>query len=145
MLKNVHISDVHGTFFQYCIGITKYYDGELKGYYDGITIDNVYASKAVRLPIHFHAPDSYVYPIVYIEGGHKIKNLKITDLHRREYINPVETIHIGKDTVINNLILDNITTENHTESSEMPIFVNLGTVNDMWVTNIFVEGEKVDI
>lgn len=143
--KNVHISDVHGTYFQYCIGITKYYDGELTGYYDGITIDNVYASKAVRLPVYFHAPDSYVYPIVYIEGGQNIKNLKITDLHRREYINPVETIYIGKGTVVNNMILDNITTENHTENDEMPVFVNEGVVNDFTATNIFAEGEKVDI
>jgi hypothetical protein len=43
-VEHIHITNVHGTFYQYCIGITKYYKGESEGYYDGITLDNIYAA-----------------------------------------------------------------------------------------------------
>lgn len=144
-VEHIHISDIHGTYFQYCIGLTKFYTGKTNGYYDGITIDNVYASKAVRIPVYNKAPDDYIYPLIYIEEEHYVKNLKISELHRREYINPVETIFIGADTVVENLILENITTENKTDCPKMPLLVKNGTVKQMNALGIRVNGEMISL
>ena len=142
-IENIHISDVHGTFFQYCIGITKFYNGKTSGYYDGITLDKIYASKAVRLPVYNKTPDSYVYPIIFIENETRIYNIKVADLHRREHITPVSTVFIGENSVIDTLILDNISTKNFTDSDEMPVFVNNGTIKYLDARNIFENGEKI--
>ncbi len=142
-IEHIHISDIHGTYFQYCVGLTKFYHGETNGHYDSITIDNVYASKAIRIPVYNKSPESYVYPLIYIEKEHKIRNMKISNIHRIEYINPVETIFVGQDTVVENLILENITTQNHTESTDMPLFVNKGNVKNMNATNIWADGNKI--
>ncbi len=66
-VKNVHISDVYGTYFQYCIGLTRFYETKDKGIYDAITLDNIYASKAVRLPVYNKKPEDYVCPPIFIE------------------------------------------------------------------------------
>jgi len=143
-VEHIHITNVHGTFYQYCIGITKFYKGESEGYYDGITLDNIYASKAERIPIYGKAPNSYVYPIIYIENSLHIKNLHIHDLHRREYINPVETLHVGWETRVDHLVLRNITSENHTNADRVPMWVNHGRVNVI-AQDVYEDGEPVAI
>ena len=40
-VRNVHISDVYGTYFQYCIGITRFYQSLDKGIFDAITLENI--------------------------------------------------------------------------------------------------------
>lgn len=144
-VKNVHITNVHGTYFQYCIGITKFYESKDKGSFDGITIDNVYASKAVRIPVYAKPEGSYVYPLIYIQENLRIRGLRISDLHRREEINPISTIFVGKNTEIEQLTLTNITTENHTGSAEMPFFDNNGEVKYLKAEMLFADGEPVEI
>jgi hypothetical protein len=127
-VQHIHITNVHGTFYQYCIGVTKFFKGPTTGFYDSITMENIFASKAFRYPIYGKRETSYVYPIIFIEKELVIRNLRIAELHRREYINPISTVYVGQHTVIDHLILDHITSENHTDSPEMPLFVNEGTV-----------------
>lgn len=137
-MRNIHITNVYGTYYQYCIGITKYYPGETTGVFDAINIDHVYASKARREGIHPY-PNSYVYPFVYIQEEIKAINLEIADVRRDEYNIPIDTIWIGKGAVVENLILDNVVTENHT-GEEMPFFTNLGEVRRLAATNLMQDG-----
>ncbi len=138
-IDNIHISNVYGTYYQYCIGLTKYYPGETTGAFDGITVDHVYASKAHRDGI-YPWPNAYVYPLIFMQKDTRIKNLKITDLYRKEYNIPVETIYIGENTVVDNLILENIVTENHT-GEEMPMLLNNGRVERIVTNNMRCKGE----
>ncbi len=144
LVKNIHISNIHGTFYQYCVGLTKFYRGDRRGCYDAITIDNVYASKAERLSI-YQKDNGYVYPLIFIEGGNDICNLKISELHRREENTPISTIYVGRTAVVENLILSNITTENRTESPEMPLLANDGTIAHLSAENIRVNGEMISL
>ena len=144
-VEHIHFTNVHGTFYQYCIGITKYYKGESAGYYDGITLDHIYASKAERIPVYGKPPTSYVYPIIYIEKELHIKHLHIHDLHRCEYITPVETLHIGAGTTVDHLILRNITSENHTDAERVPMWVNKGTVKHVVADEVYEDGVAVEI
>jgi len=136
-VRNIHISDVYGTYFQYCIGLTRFYKTNDKGIFDAITLDNIYASKAVRLPVYNKKPDDYVYPLIFIESKLHIGSLKISDLHRREYIIPVETVFVGEDTEIEQLLMDNISVENHTESESIPLLVNKGVVKKLKASELY--------
>lgn len=127
-IEHIRISDVHGTYYQYCIGLTKYYPGETTGFFDDIRIEHISASKASRDGI-YPWPDSYVFPLIFLQDNTHIRHLKITDLFRRETVNPVETIYIGKNTEIDTLILDTVVTENLTDSP-MPFLVNHGRVQN---------------
>ena len=138
-VKNIHISNVYGTYYQYCIGFTKYYPGETTGGYDGISIDHIYASKALRGSFYLW-PNAYVYPFIYMQEDIRGKNIKIADMHRQEYNIPVETIYVGKRAVIDNMVIDNVITENHTDHV-MPLIVQYGTVNRLVMNNIRTNGD----
>lgn len=143
-VENIHISNVYGTYYQYCIGLTKYAAEKTTAAFDGITIDHVYASKAVRGDF-YPWPNSYVYPLIYFQPNIWVKNIKISDMYRKEYNVPVETIHIGKDAVVDNFMLDNIVTENHT-GKHMPMIVSNGGIVNRWdVRNIFTDGENWNV
>ena len=135
-VEKIHISDVYGTYFQYCIGVTKFYPGPTTGYYDGITLDNIYASKAERYDIYCKK-GSYVYPLIYVQEETVVKHLKVHTLHRREFTTPVETVYVGEKSQVDTLILENITTENYTEEP-MPLLVNNGKIGNLVVRDIKV-------
>ena len=142
-VKNVHISDVYGTYFQYCIGISRFYPTRSHGFFDGITLDRIYAAKAPRLDV-YGKKGTYVYPLIWIQSGLHIGSLRISELHRREEENAVETIHVDGDVVIRDLVLDHITTENHA-GGEMPLFVNHGLVERLSARDLSADGEPVEL
>jgi len=144
-VEHVHISDVHGTYFQYCVGLTRFFPFEHTGYLDAITIDNIYASKAKRLPVYNKPEDDYVYAVIFIEPEQYVKNLKVSDVHRREFEVPIETVLVGWKARVDNLILENITTENHMNAPRVPVYNNQGTVYNLTASNIFEDGRPVEI
>ncbi len=142
-VERIHITNVFGTYYQYCIGLTKYYPGTNIGGFSSISIDHIYASKAIRKPNLYPYPNSYVYPLIWIEKDLVIRDLSISSLHRREYNIPVETLHIGLNTSVEHLILDDIIVENRT-GQEMPFFVNKGIVKAVSARNIRADGDFID-
>lgn len=133
-VENIHISNVFGTYYQYCIGLTKYYPGETTGLFDAITVEHVYAAKASREGI-YPWPDSYVYPFLYLQEDVHVGCLTVADVHRKEHVNPVETVYVGSTAQVERLVLQNITTENHT-GAPMPLLVNKGTVKELITRDI---------
>lgn len=118
-IEHITISNVFGTYYQYCIGFTKFYPGETTGYFDAISLKNIHASKAKRQPIqeiHMGDEKNYQYPFLWIQSETKVKNMYVSGLHRREYENPVATIQIDEKADIDNLVIRDISVENHTES-----------------------------
>ncbi len=141
-VERVRITNVYGTYYQYCVGLTKFYPGKNVGGFDSISIDHIYASKAVRKPHLYPYPNSYVYPLIWIEKDICARNLTITELHRKEYNVPVETLYIGANTTVENMILDGITVENLT-GIEMPFLVNKGTVINGAAKNVRIDGTDI--
>lgn len=136
-VANIHIRNVFGTYYQYCVGFTKYYPGELTGCFDAISLDHIYASKAKRLPKqeeHMGGGKTKHFPLIWLQDETYTKNITIDTVHRCEYCNPIETIYVGKQATVENLVIKNVTVENHTDA---PIskFVNYGTVK-----KLFTEG-----
>lgn len=140
-VENIHIRNVHGTYYQYCIGLTKYYEGETTGWFDAIVLEQIFASKAVRHSL-YQKDGSYVYPLIYVEGGSRVKSLIIRGVFRQEFNIPVETVHIGSNTVVRLLSIDTLSVENHT-GAHMPVIVNHGEVNRAFIGQIDGFGEEI--
>ena len=128
-IRNITISNVFGSYYQYCIGFTKYYPGETTGCFDGVVLENIHACKSHRLPVQeVHMEDkSYHFPLIWVQEETAVGNLTIRGLHRREYENPIDTIHIGEQAVVDVLTVEDVSVENHTDRP-CPVFVNRGTV-----------------
>ncbi len=141
-VENIHITNVHGTYYQYTVGITKFYKGETTGGYDAITLDNIYASKCKRVRTHPSPDAKSPYTIVWINHETKVKNLCIRDVHRREKDDPIATIWVGKGTLIENFILENITSENYTDTP-MPLLENHGTIKHLSARNLRTDKDEI--
>ena len=140
-IENIHITNVHGTYYQYGIGITKFYPGDASGHYDGIHLDRIYMSKAERRPEYMKG-NGYVYPLIYVQNDLTVKNLVIDGVHRIETDTPVETIYVGQCATVENMIVNDVTQENHTDKGDMPLMVNRGTINKLQFTNIRAGGNS---
>ena len=135
-LERVHITNVHGTYFQYCIGLT---GAAGDGYFDAISIDHVFASKAERYdryglngnPI---LSDSYAF--IHIFDGVEVRYLRLSELHRQEKTVPAPTFLIGKGATIRRLILDGVTVENQVGGS-IPLFENNGEIEQLQMQNVW--------
>lgn len=142
-VKNIHITNVYGTYFQYCIGITRYYEPKTTGYYEGIVIDNVFASKAERYDVYNHIND-FVYAPIHFDDRIVVRDIKISNLHRDEYINPVSTFYVGTETVIERLMLDNISVENNTAAEDIPWIENNGEIKKLYTNAIYKDGVETE-
>ena len=137
-VKNIHIHNVFGTYYQYCIGVTKHYKGESEGYYDGLVFDSVFASKAERLSV-YRKDGSYVYPLIWIQGDLSVRNLRISNLFRTEEKVSVPTVYVGEHTTVESLILDNIVQENRLKEP-FPLMENRGTIRNLSMAHLRADG-----
>lgn len=137
-IENIHISNVFGTYYQYCIGLTNI-GTPTTGHFDSITLDNIYASKAERFS-RYCKDDQCHYALIYIQEYANIKNLKIDTFHRREFKNPIFTIATIGNSRIENLILENITIENHTDE-KMYFLSNDGLIGNLTMKNIRIDSK----
>ncbi len=144
-LSNIHITNVFGTYYQYCIGLSKFYPIETTDGFENIVIDNVYASKAVRdeenIPIF---KGSYVFPLIWVQDGVKLKNLQISSVYRKEYNVPIETIYLGDCGTIENVSITNVSSENYTGKT-MPLIVNNGYIKNFNTSCLYTDGDDVYI
>lgn len=142
-LSNVHITNVFGTYYQYCIALSKFYPVDATDGFENIVIDNVYASKAPRdeenIPIF---KGSYVYPLIWVQDGVKIKNLEINSVYRKEYNVPVETIYLGDCGVMENVSINNVISENYT-GNPMPLIVSKGDIKNFITSGLSTDGDEV--
>lgn len=138
-IENIHISNVYGTYYTYCIGITKFYPEERTGMFDAITIEGIYAAKASRDAV-CPSPNAYVFPLIYIQNGTYSKNITIRDLHRQERCLPAETVFICNGAVVENLVIDTAVTENFTDKA-MPFLSNNGIISNLSMKNVRTNGD----
>lgn len=130
-VENIRISNVFGTYYQYCIGISKFYPGENTGCYRGISLDHIYAAKAwpARKGAFQHPPKTeQAFPLIWIQGKTVVNDLSISELHRKEKTLPKDTIFVGEGAYINRLTVDNAVTENGT-GGKMPLLRNKGHIS----------------
>jgi len=146
-LRNIHISDVRGTFYHFCIAFMRCYDTGKRGTYDGITIDNIFGGKSSRDLVKFPAVHRYrKYGLIDLEPGSDIKNLSIRDVHRREFIDTeVPTLKIAGNNIIENLVLDSITSENLKNNEKMVLIDNEAEIRGLYAHSLYEDGIKIEM
>lgn len=136
-VEHITISNVFGTYYQYCIGFTKFYPGDMTGYFDAITLNNIHASKSQRLPlqeVHMGDAKNWHFPFIWIQKGVKAKSLSLNGVHRREHEIPVATVQVTEDSEVEHLVINDISSVNYTDE-EMPLLIKDGTVGTLTITN----------
>lgn len=132
-VERVVISNVYGTYYQYCIGITKYYDGT-NGYFDSIVIKGIFAAKAPRHSV-YKKDGTYIYPFIWVQSDLRVKNLNISEVYRKEKNVSVEMIGIDKGATIENLYVCSVVQENLTPG-HLPLIVNQGMIENLYVNGL---------
>jgi glutamate mutase epsilon subunit len=110
------------------------------GQYDQIHISNVFAQKASRPPDL--ADRKYIAPFIKIEDGLKIKNLQLSQIHRREDNTAIPTIVIEKGADIDVLSVSHASQEN-TTGNIMPFLKNSGKIRALHLDDVHIEGDEI--
>jgi hypothetical protein len=141
-VRRIHISNVFGTYYQYCIGLTKFSpDIPHYGNFDQIHLSNIFASKAVRHDI-YGKKGTYVYALIWVEPHLKVNNLQISQLHRREEIISIPTIMVEEDVEIQNLSVTHASQENSTDAP-FPFLKNRGEIVNLFLEDIVVKQDAL--
>ena len=118
-VENIKISNIYGSFYTYCVGITKYYGGEGRGVIRNVHIDGISAAACVGTK----DVSGGNFPFIWVESGLDIDMLRIENVMRRESTYPTPTVKIDSGAVIDRLIMNNIITENLMGKDFEPIVI----------------------
>ena len=137
-VRNIHISDIFGSFYVYCVIMSKYYSGVgQRGIFEHITIENVHAAFSegtADVAGHYG-------PLIDIKKELDIRHLTIRNVVRDETVCFHPTVGIGADTVIHDLLIENCTQTSG--GHDMAFLKNDGQLRDAQICNIFANGEKL--
>ena len=142
-VEHIHISDIFGTFYTYCIGITKFcFERETTGYFDGLVFDNIHVSKAMLRP-EYHKEEIYgIQPVVLIERETITKSLSISNLFRSECNMPVPTIGLQNNAFVDHFNLRSCF--NRGRADMQYCFVNNnGLINDLFMQDVHNENGEI--
>lgn len=130
-LKNVHITNIFGTFYVYCICLSKYYESENRSGFENISIDHVYASLC---PGTADVPGNYE-PLISIGSELDLKSLYLANIYRSETHLAMPTIRIAPNSRIGLLSAQNCEQSNST-GAPMPFLENNGTIDKLVLDGI---------
>ncbi len=134
-VKNIKISNVYGSYYVYCIGITKYHGGDAdRGYMQNIIIDNVAAS-ATNGTKDVAGGN---YPFIWVEKGLDIDGLSITNVTREEKTYKTPLLKIDKGATVKKLRISDIFQKSYLDG-EVPLKVIEGDAEILREENIINE------
>lgn len=125
-VRNVHVTNIFGSYYVYCIAISKYYEAEERSCFENITIDHVYASLCEGT---VDVKGNYE-PLLAIGSHMDIKALHISDLYRDESHCAMPTIGVGDDTSIQFMEIAHAKQTNDTGMA-MPFLRNQGSIHSL--------------
>lgn len=134
-VERISVSNIFGTYYQNPIGLTFYYQNQTtRGIMDHISIKNVFASDAPRLPI-YQKPEHYQFAFVFIENNLDIGSVRIENIGRNEELGDIETVKICKNTKIKTLVLEHISHINRT-GKPFPVITNEGEIDKLYMIDV---------
>ena len=144
LVENISISNVFGTFYQNCVGLTYFYPKNgVRGKMSHISIRNIYGKNSHRRPEYQKGDDSFFrFAFVWVDGDIDIDQVTIDNLYRNEEISHVETIKVCKGAKIKNLSLSNIL---HQRTTDTPttLFLNEGEIDKLYMYNVDPSKDKL--
>ena len=144
-VEHIHIHNVHGSFYQYCVGFTdldKSVPGDYIGYFNNILLENFHISKAPRIPIH-HKDGMGHFPMIWFEDGTSYGNIIVRNINREERVNDIPLVTAEKTTKVDYLKLEDIVQQD--SQIEIPAMVMLrGTINKLSTESLVTDtGEAI--
>lgn len=120
-VRRVTIGNVFGSFYQYAVAFSKYFDesgearglGRCEGLFEQITLSGLYIRKAPRHS-RYRKDGTFVYPLIWVEDRARVRQLHIRDLYRSETVTPVPCIGIDPAGHAEGLLIDGAVQENGT-------------------------------
>ena len=138
-VTNIRISNIFGTYYVYCINISKYHGTpEDRGIYENIVIDNVCASIC---PGTADVPGNYE-PLIVVKPELRISSLVLSNIYRKESVCPTPTIGIGRDTEIGSLTVRNARQQNLT-GKPFPFLSSAAEIGRMTLSEIDCGGDEL--
>ena len=143
LVSNISISNVFGTFYQNCVGLTYFYPKNgVRGKMSHITIKNIYGKNASRRPEYQKGDNSFFrFAFVWVDGDIDIDAVSIDNLYRNEEISHVETLKVCKGAKIKRLSLSNIVHQNSTDTP-ITFMLNEGEIENLYMYNVDTSNEK---
>lgn len=139
-IKNIHISDIYGSFYVYCIIMSQYYEAHgKKGVIENLTLENINASLCEGT---VDVPGNYE-PFIAIKSGLNIRNLRISNLRRHETHCALPTIGIDAGTEITNISVNDCEQVNDT-SNPFPFIKNSGRLKNFYITRVYTDDTLID-
>ena len=134
-VKNVTIKNVFGSYYVYCIGLTKYHGpAEERGVMENILIENVCACSSVGTKDVAGGKNNFI----WVQKGVDVENLQIKNVCRDEYTYPTPTIKIDEGANVNRLKIENVIIKNRTGEEMQPLNID-GKVENFEQKNIILE------
>ena len=133
-VKNVTIKNVFGSYYVYCIGLTKYHGpAEERGFMENIIIENVFActsegTKDVAGGKYF----------IWVQKGVDVENLQIKNVCRDERTYPISTIKVDEGAFIKRFKLEDVIVKNRTGENMQSLNIG-GKVEDLEQKNVVLE------
>jgi polygalacturonase len=104
-VKNVTIRNVFGSYYTYCIGITKYHGGDAeRGKIENISIENLFAITCAGTADVIGGKR----PIIWVQKGLDVDGLSITNARRIEKSYPTPFLTVDEGVTVKNLRLRDI-------------------------------------
>ncbi len=131
-IKNIKISNVYGSYYVYCIGLTKYHGGEdERGFMKNILIENVAACASEGTA---DVKGGY-YPFIWVQKGLDIEGLSIRNVERDEKTYPTPLLKVDEGATVKRMRLSDIYQESHLDT-EVPLLDIEGDVEFLTKENI---------
>ena len=109
---------------------------------DHISIKNIFASNAPRLPI-YQKCENYQFAFVVIDSCMDIGHLRIENIGRNEVLGDIETVRVMADTKIKTLVLEHVDHNNRT-GKPVPMMINEGEIEKLYLLDV-ESGDDVTI
>lgn len=134
-VERISISNVFGTYYQNPVSLTYYhYHHTTRGIMDHISIKNIFASNAPRLPI-YQKCENYQFAFIYIDSRLDIGHVRIENIGRNEALGDIETVRVMPDTKIKTLVLEHVDHSNRT-GKPVPLMINEGEIEKLYLLDI---------
>lgn len=135
-MERISVSNVFGTFYQNAVAVSYFYPKTgIRGRMNHISIRNIYAQHAPRIPEYMKGTDKYNFSQLWVDGALDIDFLTVDNLCRNEQLGRVETIKVCKGAKIRTLALSNIVHQNHT-GTPIPLMTNRGEIEKLYLYNV---------
>ncbi len=134
-IKNVTIRNVFGSYYVYCIGLTKYHGtAEERGVMENILIENVFGCASIGTKDVAGGKNNFI----WVQKGVDVENLQIKNVCRDEKTFPTPTIKIDEGAYVKRLQIQDVIIKNRTGKEMQPLNID-GKVENFEQNNVTLE------